>query len=79
MSDRTVHASGPQMEVVRYNKAGKWYLEPTDRRLPRQSVTIAEAVDYTNWLWKNGGTPHFDRPGGGRFDSLLRRCYAAGG
>ena len=39
MSDRTVHVSYPGMEIVRYDRAGKWYLEPTNPTLPRQKVT----------------------------------------
>lgn len=45
--NRQVHArSSEGMEVVRYDRTSKWYLEPVNRDLPRQKVTIDEAVDY---------------------------------
>ena len=75
LDNRRVHASGTQMEVVRYDRQGKWYLEPKNKSLPRQHVTIQAAVDYAYWLWYNDdeGTPYFGRPGGSRFDHLLRK------
>lgn len=72
MNDRRVHARWEQMEVVRYDRAGKWYLEPTDKRAPRQQVTIQGAADYAIWAEENRhGEVFFDVPGGGAFDRLL--------
>lgn len=71
--DRTVHASAPGMELVRYDRSGKWYLEPTIAGLPRQHVTISAAVDWAMWAWQNGGSPHIGRRGGSRFDALIRK------
>jgi hypothetical protein len=78
MSDRTVHAKCPGMEVVRYDRAGKWYLEPTNSPSPRQRVSIDDAVAYACWaLHHNNGTLHLHMPGGGTFDSkVLRRLDA---
>lgn len=77
MSDRTVHATSgdnPRGELVRYDRAGKWYIEWPGRSLmPRQRVTITQAVETAKHWWVNGGSPHFDRPGGGRFDQLMRQ------
>ena len=70
--DRTVHASYPGMEIVRYDRAGKWYLEPTDPRLKRQHVTIKQAVGSALWALGNGGQVFFGRSGGSRFDTLVR-------
>lgn len=72
MGDRTVHASYPGMQIVRYNRAGKWYLEPTQLSLGRQAITIAEAVETAIWGEGHGGTIHFGRPGGARFDAMVR-------
>jgi hypothetical protein len=33
VADRVVHTSYSGMEIVRYDRAGKWYFEPTDSRL----------------------------------------------
>lgn len=84
MNDRTVHATGGDLEVdvVRYDKAGKWYIEPwgwvKGGPLHRSHVTVHEAVVAAFWYWYNtGGSPQFDRPGGLRFDSLLRAKVSA--
>lgn len=55
MRDRRVHATYPGMEIVRYNRAGKWYLEPTDPRLRRQHVGIGDAVRSARWGLDHGG------------------------
>jgi hypothetical protein len=71
--DRIVHASNDQVEVVRYDKAGKWYIEPLDRSLPRQAVSVKDAAKHAVWLWYQGnGTVHFDRPGGAIFNRKVR-------
>jgi len=59
------------MEVVRYERAGKWYLEPTNKSLPRQLVTITDAVAYAKWLADGDGVIHLGLPGGQRFDHLV--------
>lgn len=73
--DRTVHAiSGHEQpyELVRYDRAGKWYIEGPSRRT---SVSLAEAVEFADQWWRTGGTPYIGRRGGSRFDSLLRKRY----
>lgn len=46
-TNRRVHARNDQMEVVRYDRTSKWYLEPIGfPDLPRQKVTIDGAVQY---------------------------------
>jgi hypothetical protein len=71
MSDRTIHAAYDGMEIVRYDRTGKWYLEPTDSRLPRQQVPIAKAVDSALWAVAHGGWVKRRLPGGQRFDRLI--------
>jgi hypothetical protein len=76
MEERIVHATSgdtPRGELVRYDKAGKWYIEWPGRNLPRQQVTINQAVETAIYWWYNGGSPHFDRDGGARFNTLLRK------
>lgn len=76
--NRTVHASYPGMEIVRYDRAGKWFLEPTDRSLKRQRVSIAEAVAQAFWaVTEGGGRVFYGRPGGTTFDARLRTKAAA--
>lgn len=74
MNDRTVHAAYDGIEVVRYDRAGKWYLEPTDPTLKRQQVSIADAVAAARWgkRYANGQI-HLGRCGGSRFDSLVQQ------
>lgn len=70
--DRRVHAETPQMQVVRYDKAGAWYLEPTDPVLPRQKVKVRDAARYAAWAAETGGQIFFGLPGGGTFDRYTR-------
>lgn len=73
MSDRTVHAAYNGMEVVRYNGAGKWYLEPTNRSLPRQHVGVREAARMAVWGQRNAsGFIRYGEAGGASFDRLAR-------
>jgi hypothetical protein len=45
MSDRIVHGQTvDHAEIVRYDRAGKWYFEWPDRLRPRRQVTIGEAA-----------------------------------
>lgn len=70
----TVHAAYDGMEIVRYNRAGKWYLEPTNKNLKRQHVTIKQAADQAIWARRNLGSAQvfLGKPGGMRFDKLVR-------
>lgn len=71
--DRTVHAANALAEVVRYDRAGKWYIEPRDRSLPRQLVTVKQAAQYALWMEEHdSGTIHLGRAGGGSFDRAVR-------
>ncbi len=75
-TDRRVHAWGQSGEVVRYDKAGKWYWEPKQTvsgHPPRVKLTLQEAVDKGMWCWyDDAGTVCLDRPGGGAFDRSVR-------
>ena len=66
-TDRRVHARLPDgTEVVRYDRAGKWYLEHPE--LPnRRHVTLQEAVEAVGEL---GTVVYLKTIGGNRFDEL---------
>jgi hypothetical protein len=72
VSDRRVHAAYPGMEIVRYDRAGKWYLEPTDPSLKRQAVSIDDAVRSALWGLDHDGLIFFGKPGGAAFDAKVR-------
>lgn len=72
MSDRRVHASYDDMEIVRYNRAGKWYLEPTIPGLPRQRVSVRVAALSAVWGVMNAnGDIRLGLPGGQTFDRMV--------
>ncbi len=78
-TDRTVHATLPTQdaEVVRYDRAGKWYVEPRDpelRRRKRRRIALNEAVRLT----VADGTWHEGRTGGRAFDAKVRRALSGG-
>lgn len=67
-NDRTVHATtGDGTEIVRYDRAGKWYLEQKDGT--RRQVSVKEAAELVisdrSSRWFRG------RMGGSRFDGLI--------
>lgn len=64
---RTVHGKTPEGdEIVRYDRAGKWYRES---ETGRQSLNIAAAVYH---VCRAGGEAFIGRPGGRRFDAMVR-------
>lgn len=71
MSDRTVHARYPRWEIVRYGRAGKWYLESTDGEVQRP-LPIAAAVNIALMGVTNGGEILYGRSGGRLFDAKAR-------
>lgn len=71
--DRTVHADYPGMEIVRYNRAGKWYFEPTSPNLKRQAVTLDAAATQAAWALSHDGRVHYGLPGGTTFDRRVRK------
>lgn len=78
MSDRTVHvtiipAAGDRIEIVRYNRAGKWYYEDGGRR---RHLMLAEAAAFAREdrpavIWHEG------RKGGAAFDAKVRKLREA--
>lgn len=75
MDDRQVHASHPDgREVVRYNRAGKWYIErPAWPRYRRRHVDVGEAVRLARLIYAQGGIWYEGQPGGKVFDRRMHQ------
>jgi len=78
MDDRRVHARAPGIEVVRYDKAGKWYIEMAAdygrRGLPAERIQVgaAEAAETARNLGRRrDGSVYLGLPGGATFDRLV--------
>lgn len=64
MTDRRVHARTEDgREIVRYERAGKWYWENSDHR---KRITFGEAVRLARL---SGSMVVYGVPGGKRFDA----------
>jgi hypothetical protein len=69
--DRTVHAvTAGGGEIVRYDRAGKWYHEHAGDPRERRAVTFAEAVRIATLP---DSTVRRGLPGGARFDKATSR------
>ena len=94
MSDhRTVHATGFSYEVVRYERAGKWFVEDTqhrtgwylhisrhhDDRVVAKSVPRARLSvrEAAQLSVHNGFKITLGLPGGGAFDRYVRMARGA--
>lgn len=73
--DRQVHARLFQHELVRHDRAGKWYLYRPG--VARQRLTIQQAVDVALAWQDDGGHIYLGRPGGNRFDHLVSQALEA--
>lgn len=70
---RRVHAFGDSGEIVRYDRAGKWFFESKAKLISYRRLTIDEAVEKAIWLWyEDNGSVNFDLPGGSSFDRKVR-------
>lgn len=77
MNDRTVHVEilpmgGGHIEIVRYDRSGKWFYEDKNHPSARRRLTLAEAVGFARIdrpavIWHEG------RLGGRAFDAAVRR------
>lgn len=71
-NDRTVHGITPDgCEIVRYDRAGKWYLEDGAGKRVR-ALRIADAAALAAQ-----GRAHLDKPGGQSFDKKVRNLRAS--
>lgn len=80
-ADRTVHAWCDRYEVVRYDRAGKWYVEhKPGSYIPAAQVSLPLAVTFAMKAWyEEDGSVEIGRPGGKRFDALVRKAVASRG
>ena len=69
-ADRQVHARGNGCEIVRYARAGKWYMERVDGSPNRYQMVLASAVGMA---LGHGMEIIFGVPGGQQFDSQVRK------
>jgi hypothetical protein len=78
LTDRRVHAACEGFEVVRYERAGKWYIEPLLDGRRRERVSIGEAARRAVYARDPlGGVIHIGLPGGQTFDRLVAFMEAA--
>lgn len=70
MDDRRVHARIGSLEVVRYDRAGKWYLEADGSRQPIKVPMAAKLVVAS--MDTHEVEVFFDLPGGRAFDRQVR-------
>ena len=68
MSDRTVHARKRESELVRYERAGKWYYEGPEGR---RNIGVREAAMIARQWRDEGGVVYLTRPGGRLFDQIM--------
>ncbi|MFJ2506297.1 hypothetical protein [Microbacterium sp. NPDC087592] len=72
MTNRTVHGvSANGHDIVRYDRAGKWYLEP--RNAFRSKLTVAQAAGHAAL-----GVHRAGLPGGQAFDAIVARLKSDG-
>lgn len=71
MSDRRVHArlAGTHAEVVRYERAGKWYLEYPGGS--RYRLAFSKAVAHGRVAKSGGGQVFLGLPGGSKWDEAV--------
>jgi hypothetical protein len=70
VSDRTVHACNHEAEVVRYDRAGKWYIEYRDGR-PYRRLGVRDAAKEALRLHADNGVILAGQPGGRLFDRIV--------
>ncbi len=71
LNDRRIHGlSQSGGEIVRYERAGKWYCEYRDSRI---AITVEDAALFA---CAEGATAYLGVAGGRRFDSLVREEMA---
>ena len=71
--DRRVHARDENVEVVRYNRAGKWYLEVAHDREPKErvGVSVRDAAAEAARIIAHGGELYLHLSGGRTFDRIV--------
>jgi hypothetical protein len=67
--DRVVHASNHEAEIVRYDRAGKWYIEYRDG--DRRRISLEQAAKFALQLYERDGVILTGKPGGRAFDRTI--------
>lgn len=75
--NRQVHATSAngKMEVVRYDREGRWYVEGEGGHRMRL-VSVKAAVEAAMTMEDEGGQILLRQPGGKRFDSMVAAAKA---
>jgi hypothetical protein len=72
VTDRTVHAHlSDGTQIVRYDRAGKWYVEAPTARV---QITVGAAAGLASLA---GSVVHLGQPGGAAFDRQYRQIKSA--
>jgi hypothetical protein len=71
-NDRTVHASNHEAEIVRYDRAGKWYIEYRDG--DRRRISLRQAAKFACLLYVRDGVILTGKPGGRAFDRAVHQA-----
>jgi hypothetical protein len=66
--DRRVHAECATFEVVRYERAGKWYVESKVPLVPCEHIGVSQAAHRAIAAEVLGGEINYGVPGGKVFD-----------
>lgn len=74
--NRQVHARNGNMEVVRYDREGRWYIEGAQGSHRVRLVSVKAAVEAAMTLEEEGGQIFIRQPGGKRFDSMVEAAKA---
>lgn len=69
--DRTVHAETSHAEIVRYDRAGRWYVEGKREKF-RTPMNLKGVVEYCEYQEAQAVTVHWGRKGGQQFYKRLR-------
>ncbi len=74
VTDRLIHAACGEWLVVRYDRAGKWYVEYDPPRMrPARRVSVKEAARLAVEMEReSAGTIYLGTAGGRSFDRLVR-------
>lgn len=80
LPDRRVHAECATFDVVRYERAGKWYVESEGSNgLIREHVGVVQAAHRAVAAEVLGGEINYGLPGGSIFDRWVAKVQVMGG
>ena len=74
--DRAIHTRTPDDRlIVRYDRAGKWFVESANSEalIPAWQITLRQAVELAT---QEGSHIYFGVPGGRAFDAAVKKAVA---